>query len=167
MNVTFHVLGSLATAAVLSKGKTPFALWKYACGFAAGILLHGVLDFSPHQYPLSSKIDVVLALILLAFFSFLVPRRNLLLFWVCYAGAIFPDVLDLSPEIIYKYLGITIPHLPFKIFPWHWKQYSGSIYDGSGSLESSTYYFLVLLISLVLLYAYRKYFFKFWRGNEP
>lgn len=166
MNVTFHVLGSFATAAVLSFPPPPhqrnsLPLWRYLIGFAAGVLIHGALDFLPHGYPLRSKTDVVLALILLAIFSFPAARRNLLLLWLCFVGSIFPDLVDLSAGIADKHLGIRLPELPFKIFPWHWKEYSGSIYDGSRAVESGIYHVSVLLICFALLYAYRKSFFKF------
>jgi hypothetical protein len=56
MNVRFHALGSFATAAVLSLSQTEnwrsaSALKKYSIGFVVGILIHGILDFLPHQYP--------------------------------------------------------------------------------------------------------------------
>jgi hypothetical protein len=172
MNVTFHALGSFAVAAVLSLkaaeseffGLKNSSTWlKMAIGFVAGILIHGILDFLPHQYPLRSKFDVIFALGLLALTVFLAQKQNRLLILVCFGGAIFSDIIDLSAEIVNKYLGISIPHLPFKIFPWHWKEYSGSIYDGSQAVESNIYHILVLLICLGLLHAYRKRFFRFWK----
>ena len=171
MNVTFHVLASFATAAVLNfPSQTDWRnvsnLWRYAIGFAAGIAVHGVLDFLPHHYPLRSKVDVALALILLAVFSILAARRNLSLLWICFIGSIFPDSVDLSAGIANKHLGIALPQLPFKVFPWHWKEYSGSIYDGSRAVESGAYHLSVLLICFALLYAYRNSFFKF-RRIEP
>ena len=175
MNVTFHALGSFATAAVLSLksaegeffGLKKSSTWlKMLIGFVAGILVHGVLDFLPHQYPLPSKFDVIFALVLLALTIFLAQKQNWLLILVCFGGAIFPDVLDLSAEIAKKYLGISLPSFSFKIFPWHWKQYSGSIYDGSRSLESNIYYISILLICFGLIYAYRKQFFRFWEDKK-
>src|SRR5438045_3040597 len=132
MNITFHVIGSFATAAVLSLGKTENwrslpALKKYLIGFAAGILVHGILDLLPHQYPIPSKVDVVLALLLLPLFLFVSQKQNFLLILICFAGSAFPDVIDLGPVIVEKYLGISLPQLPFRLFPWHTKEYSGSI----------------------------------------
>jgi hypothetical protein len=166
MNVTFHVLGSFATTAVLSfppqANRQNFSGFRrYIIGFIAGVLIHGVLDFLPHQYPLRSKTDVVSALILFAVFSFMAKWQNLLLLWTCFIGSIFPDLVDLSAGIVNKHLAIPIPELPFKIFPWHWKEFSGSIYDGSRNAESAIYHISFLLICLSLLYAYRKSFFKF------
>jgi hypothetical protein len=163
MNVTFHAIGSFATAAVLSR-KLAGNSWdmpKLTIGFAVGVLIHGVLDFLPHEYPLHSAFDVIFALMLLALMLFLAQNQNRLLILVCFAGAIFPDVLDLGPTIINKYWGITVPQLPFRVFPWHLKQYSGSIYDGSRRIESTIYHLLLLLICLPLIYVNRKTFFRF------
>jgi hypothetical protein len=166
MNVTFHALGSFATAAVLSLNpaenwRSVSALKKYIIGFVAGILIHGVLDFLPHQYPLPSKIDVVLALFLFLLVLFVAQRQNFLLVLICLAGCVFPDVVDLGPVIVDKYLQISLPRLPFRLFPWHLKEYSGSIYDGSRSVESGLYHLLFLLICFGLIYFNRKRFFRF------
>ncbi|NJM52531.1 MAG: hypothetical protein HC846_03505 [Blastocatellia bacterium] len=166
MNVTFHIVGSIATAAVLSlspteKWHSASALKKYAIGFAVGILIHGVLDFLPHSYPLPSKIDVIFALLVLILSLFLAQNQNKLLVLFCFSGAIFPDVVDLGAGIANKHLGIPLPQLNFKISPWHWKEYSGSIYDGSRFFESTVYHILLLLICFSLIYAYRNDFLDF------
>jgi hypothetical protein len=100
--------------------------------------------------------------LLLPLFLFISQKQNLLLILICFAGAVFPDVIDLGPVIVNKYLQIALLQLPFR-FPWHLKEYSGSIYDGSRSVESALYHILLLLICLSLLYAYRKNLFKFWK----
>lgn len=169
MNVTFHAFGSFAAAAVLSLGKSEdwrsrSTLKKHFIGFAAGVIAHGALDYLPHQYPLASKIDVALALLLFLLFLAVSHRRNFLLVLICFAGGIFPDVIDLGPAIAAKHLGIPIPQIPFRVFPWHLKQYSGSIYDGSRAVESAIYHISVLLIGFGLLYAYRKRIFRFWEN---
>lgn len=165
MNVTFHTVGCVATAAVLSLNQTEnwnsvSALKRYVISFTAGILIHGVLDFLPHNYPLPSKIDVIFALFILILSLFLAQKQNRLLVLFCFGGATFPDVIDLGAGIANKHLGISIPQLDFKIFPWHWKEYSGSIYDGSRFYESMIYHILFLLISFSLIYVYRNKFLK-------
>lgn len=165
MNVTFHAIGSFATAAVLSLNRTENwrsapAFKRYAIGFVVGILVHGVLDFLPHQYPIPSKVDVILASVLFCLFLFVAQKQNFLLVLSCFAGCVFPDVVDLGPVIVDKYLQISFPRLPFR-FPWHLKEYSGSIYDGSRAVESAVYHILFLLICFGLIYAYRKKLLKF------
>jgi hypothetical protein len=160
MNVTFHVLGSFATAAVLAeRTKTNYAV-KLCVGFVTGILIHGILDFLPHQYPLSSKIDIGLALLLLLMTLFFVRKQYILLILVCFAGSIFPDIIDLAPSIADKHLGVTIQQLPFRVFPWHLKKYSGSIYDGSRWYESTLYHSAFTVLCLSVLYLKRKNLFR-------
>lgn len=166
MNVTFHVLGSFATAAVLSREadskNSMFAtLAKFGVGFVVGVLVHGLLDYLPHEYPLRSKFDIALALILLLFALSAVQMQNIVLLLICFAGSIFPDVIDLGAAIANKHLGVALPQLPFKIFPWHWEQFSGSIYDGSRRFESTVYHLIFVSVCFILLRIYRNKFLKF------
>lgn len=166
MNVTFHVLGGFATAAVLSrKADSKNSLFttvaKFGVGFVVGVLVHGLLDYLPHEYPLQSKFDITLALILLLFALSAVQKQNIVLLLICFAGSVFPDVIDLGAAIANKHLGVALPQLPFKIFPWHWKQFSGSIYDGSRGFESTVYHLIFVSVCFVLLHVYRTRLFKF------
>ena len=52
-----------------------------------------------------------------------------------------------------KRLGWSLP--VFKFFPWHWPQFSGSIYDGSRGFTSLSCHLLVVTASLAMLYLYR------------
>ena len=167
MNVTFHVLASFATAAVLSSKRKPadeprlFApsdLPSLAVGFVTGVLMHGLLDYAPHAYPIKSAVDVLLSLALFVVMPLIVRRHHWLLLGVCFLGAVFPDLIDLGPAIANKRLGWSLPVV--KVFPWHWREYSGSIYDGSRGGESFLYHLIVAGGSLVLLYAYRRQLFR-------
>ena len=167
MNVTFHALASFATAAVLSAKLAPsengfFArsdLPFLAVGFVIGVLLHGVLDFAPHSYPFSAAFDIALCLALFAAFAFLVKRRNLVLLAACYLGCLFPDIVDLLPAMINKRVNLGLPVI--KLFPWHWREFSGSIYDGSRQFESNLWHSLLFAASVTLFVAFRRRFFRF------
>jgi hypothetical protein len=162
MNVTFHVLASFATTAALSTVKATNQRARFsllAAGLIAGVILHGILDILPHSYPINSILDVMLALILFAVGSLLVVKAQRLLFLACYLGAILPDLVDLGPAILNKRLGTTFPVI--KLFPWHWKMYSGSIYDGSKSVESALSHMVVLVGSLLLLFWLHDNIFRF------
>jgi hypothetical protein len=167
MNVTFHALASFATAAVLSsKLKSadsrrlfaPADLPILAVGFVAGVLMHGLLDYAPHAYSIKSAVDVLLSLALFSIALLLAGRRHWLLLGVCFLGCVFPDLVDLGPAIVNKRLGWSLPVV--KVFPWHWREYSGSIYDGSRGVESFLYHLIVAGGSLILLYAYRRQLFR-------
>jgi hypothetical protein len=167
MNVTFHTLAGLATAAVISpRLKADVSPWLFtrqdlpwlSIGFASGVLTHGLLDYAPHAYPIKSAVDVLVSLAVFCVALFLARRRNWLLLGVCFIGCIFPDLIDLGPAIVNKRLGWSLPVV--KIFPWHWRDYSGSIYDGSRAVESSLYHLIVAGVCSVLLYAYRRELFR-------
>lgn len=111
--------------------------------------MHGLLDYLPHAYPINSVVDVVLSLALISIMLLLTERGRWLLLGVCFIGAIFPDLVDLGPAIVNIRLGWSLP--VFKIFPWHWREYSGSIYDGSRGVESFLYHLIVAGGSLALL----------------
>ena len=172
MNVTFHTLTSLAIAAVLSTKQTkPVANESFvfsdvpllSIGFVAGVMIHGLLDYVPHSYPIKSIIDVALSLGFFLAATIFIRQRHRLLAALCFLGAIFPDLVDLGPAIFNKHLGWHLPVV--KIFPWHWPQYSGSIYDGSRQLSSLKAHVLVAGISLSLLYLCRKNFFRGYQGQ--
>jgi hypothetical protein len=167
MNVTFHTLTSLAIAAALSTKQTkPIANESFvfsdvpllSIGFVTGVMIHGLLDFVPHSYPIKSIVDVVLSLGLSPAVMIFIQQRHRLLAALCFLGVIFPDLVDLGPAILNSHLGWHLPVV--KIFPWHWPQYSGSIYNGSRPLSSLAAYSLVAGVSLSLLYLCRKNFFR-------
>lgn len=161
MNVIFHTLASVATAAVLSarlEEREPVHSTKgltiLVSGFTVGILLHGLLDSIPHQYPLPSLLDVVVSLALF-FIVFVLSRKEAR--WIlsaCFLGAIFPDLVDLGPAIVNQKMQWHLPTV--KIFPWHWKEYSGSIFDGSRRWLSVLNHLVVAGTSAFLILRFRK-----------
>lgn len=162
MNVTFHALSGLAVAALLGSKQretgsvhlfTRSDLSLLASGFVAGVALHGVLDLLPHSYPIKSSVDVVLGVALIFIAISTVRSRHVYLLGACFFGSLFPDLVDLAPAIVNKHFGLSLPVV--KLFPWHWPQYSGSIYDGSRSAESLSYHLLVVGVSFFLLYSNR------------
>jgi hypothetical protein len=56
-----------------------------------------------------------------------------------------------------------------KLFPWHWRQYSGSVYDGSRIAESVAAHLIVSAIALFLIWRSRDRFGMWsitsWRGR--
>ncbi len=156
MNVTFHTIASIATTSALSyksdKTGNPSAttaIIKCAAGFVIGILIHGILYFLPHEYSLRPAFDVLLALLLIALTFAFTQKQNKLLLVACFVGGIFPDLVDLGPAILKKYFGFPLL-LSSKIFPWHWKEFSGSLYDESRKMESTLFHAILLLFSNLL-----------------
>lgn len=122
MNVTFHTLAALGTAAVLSS--KPHAqdlrqaaahdpLYIQAIGFGTGVVVHGLLDYIPHTYPIKAGLDVMISLVLFAGAILLAHRSHRLLIAVCFLGAIFPDLVDHGPAILSKRMGWPAPTVRF------------------------------------------------------
>lgn len=134
MNVIFHTTVAIAIVVTLTdttkvKSTTSLKMKLLMClsVFMIGLISHGILDYIPHCYPLPSKMDVVLSITLMMI-SFILTNGDYKFILVsAFIGCIFPDIIDLSPSILNKYLGTHFQLLE-KVFPWHWKEYSGSIY---------------------------------------
>ncbi len=163
MNVTFHTIASITTASIfcIKKDDIVWNTSKFLIVFVVGILVHGVLDYLPHQYPIRSKVDIGVALFLFILTLFFIEKKNYLLLLIAFIGGIFPDLVDLSSGIADKHFGLLLPQLSFKIFPWHWKEYSGSIYDGTREIESAIYHISVVLIGICVLMKTKHKFLRF------
>jgi hypothetical protein len=175
MNVTFHLASAIGLGHAASRYvRTPdFSGW-YGPGdatllapvFALGIFSHGILDGLWHQYPVPMRLDPLLSLILFLLWNAFIQRRFRLLLGVAFLGAILPDLVDLGPAIAGQF-GLHLPnlsrllglHLPAAhLFPWHWPQGSGSIFDGSRRFVSLTNHFIVICFSAVAVWANRGIF---------
>lgn len=170
VNVIFHTLGAVASAAALSsfshsvsrtdraeQSATEVQIRPLVAGFLIGVLLHGCLDSLPHNYPFRPAWDIFLSLALFSAFLFVAKSRYRLLLFICFLGAIFPDLLDLGPAILNHRLGWSLPTV--KIFPWHWPQYSGSIYDGGSKVESYAAHLCAAGLFTAVLIRFRREFF--------
>jgi len=171
MNVVFHTLTGLAVASVISSCKQfgdstrlfiPSDALFLSAGFAVGLISHGFLDVAPHTYPIKSAADVSVGLLLIVSALIFARRRCRALLAVCFVGSIFPDLVDLGPAILNKRLGWSLPVV--KIFPWHWHEYSGSVYDGSRPIKSLVSHLVVVTIGLGVLYVFRKTLFPLRQG---
>lgn len=154
MNVFFHVTTAIGVMAVVSdrqKIDNPkTTIMPSACAFVLGVIIHGVIDYIPHTYPFSAKVDVILSLAIILLVSFQARRRYRLIVAMSFLGCIFPDLVDLLPAIINKIIGLNIP-ICDKIFPFHQKDYSGSIFAGT-SIVSDVNHISVLLVTILIIW---------------
>ncbi|MGB1242831.1 MAG: hypothetical protein ACPG49_09940, partial [Chitinophagales bacterium] len=134
MNVFFHTTTAIGIAIALTDTQrlcphTPIknTLPTTFFAFVVGIIGHGTLDYIPHCYPIPSKVDVILGLFIIVTCIWRSQHTYRLILFASFVGSIFPDLIDLSPAILHKYIGTPIP-TSTKLFPWHWHEYSGSIY---------------------------------------
>jgi hypothetical protein len=156
MNILFHLSTSIPLTVLVLQEKTVAVnrVGKVLLIFILGIAMHGVLDAVPHCYPIPAEWDAIAGLGLMVVLFMLVNRSYRLMLTAAMAGTIFPDLVDHATAIINHRLGWQLPVWD-KLFPWHWKAYSGSLYNQDCSL-SSLYH--VILIMLVL-------FVCWWRKN--
>ncbi len=152
----------VATAVVLAPVGNS-SKWKAArllAGFSVGIFLHGVFDYLPHWYPFASSVDLMLAAAMaLAAFGF-TDRSEWTLVATCLFGSILPDLIDFGPMMADLLLGLPVPSLPFKIFPWHWEKYSGAIYDGSNGTASAVLHISIVAATGLILFLWPALFKK-------
>jgi len=161
LNVLFHIAAGLSTAVLISDTSqltkdaeyqqiVPVAL----SGFVIGVISHGALDYIPHCYPINSKLDISLGLLSILVLLWLSKGRYKWIFLGSLLGCIFPDLVDLAPAMLDQAFNLGLPEFK-KLFPWHWKQYSGSIYSGECEV-SFINHCLVLLTSSIVWWARRK-----------
>jgi hypothetical protein len=155
MNVIFHLTTSFTIAVVsirsLKKTSNEKVLNKLLLlGFILSIISHGILDLTPHCYPINSKVDVIVGILLILSCILLVAKRYILIFSICFAGSILPDLIDLSPKILNKYFNLSLPVFQ-NIFPWHWKNLSGSVYINSCQTSNAIHIALLLIILNTLI----------------
>jgi len=153
MNVLFHTTAAIGVVVMLTDtttvGKT--TLSKIQVGvtaFFVGVISHGALDYIPHCYPINPKIDVIVGFIIISALTFMSHQKYRVIVALAFLGGIFPDLIDLSPQILNKYLGLNLP-INDKIFPWHWEKYSGSIFIDDCKTSALNHTILVLVVMTI------------------
>ncbi|MBL0884224.1 MAG: hypothetical protein IBJ16_12925 [Chitinophagaceae bacterium] len=116
-----------------------------------GILSHGILDTIPHCYLIPSKIDASLGLLMIITAIWLCNKQYSIMVLSSFIGCIIPDLIDLSPSIINKQLGWSLPVFD-KLFPWHFKQFSGSVYTDDCTISNINHTILVIALGAVCWY---------------
>ena len=155
MNIFFHTAMSVSIAVMLydtdQDGKKKFLICFIA--FIVGVIVHGILDYVPHGYPIPTIIDILISVLLIGVLFWRISTDFRLLLLSSFAGNIFPDLIDLLPKLMDKYLHTTIGHNN-NIFPWHWSQYSGSLYGGHYQV-SYLNHILVIIIFFIIVFLNR------------
>lgn len=161
MNVLFHTTTAIGIAVLLtetSKDKSPMVLKRqFATAFFAfifGVIAHGAIDYIPHCYPIHSKVDMILGLMMILSLTWLSRPAYRLIIFTAFIGSVFPDLVDLGPAMANDLLALNLP-IWDKVFPWHWPKYSGSLY-GQDCGVSNLNHFLVVFIVLMICWFRRK-----------
>lgn len=157
MNVIFHTLSSVAlVAAVTDTNKVKVVGIRSDFHYVImvlvlGVIAHGCLDYIPHAYPVNSKADAVASLLLITGLLYFSMKNYRLLVGAAILGCVLPDLIDLSSGIGNHYLNLHLPVFS-KIFPWHWKMYSGSIYSGNLAVSNLNHILLLAVIAIICFY---------------
>ncbi|MBL7817743.1 MAG: hypothetical protein JNL70_22235 [Saprospiraceae bacterium] len=165
MNVIFHTTVAVGVSVLLTdterieQSKKKIGVTS-VLAFITSVFSHGIMDYMPHCYPINSKIDVALSFCLMLFLVFMTDKKYKSIVGLSFLGTVFPDLIDLLPSIINKQLSLNLP-IGEKLFPWHWHQYSGSIYNGECYASMINHCFLVLIVIIVCwcrFYDFKKIF---------
>jgi hypothetical protein len=150
----FHTSAAIGVVAIVIEIKSSYSLFSSTSiklgfiSFVLGIVSHGILDIIPHCYPINSKLDAIVSFLIMLSGLFLIKKRYRFIVGMAFLGSVFPDVIDLSPQILNKYLGFSFSELNI-FFLWHRHDYSGSIYDENCNL--STVYQIITVVSVVAI----------------
>ena len=155
MNILFHTATAVGIIAVLADSREEVAsktneYSKAAVAFVIGVISHGALDYIPHCYPINSRVDVIAGAIIMTMLTFLSKPNYRWMVGLAFIGCIFPDLIDLSPEILNKFFGLSIPVYE-NIFPWHWEKYSGSIFIDDCMVSNFNHLLVVIVVVLICL----------------
>jgi hypothetical protein len=156
MNVVFHITtAGVASLVLINTNRNYSIVSVYNTGalllsFAVGVMSHAILDYIPHCYPVNSKIDVVVGFLIICLAIIKSNKKYLVFILACLFGSVFPDIIDLSPAIVNKLIGLNLP-IYDKFFPWHWQKYSGSIYSND-CFNSTVIHFALIFSILILAY---------------
>lgn len=157
MNAIIHLATGFGIALTIIDAQSPKACTLHTtglavAGFAAGIIVHALLDYAPHCYPVNSRVDFISSLILLGVLIVTARKQYRLLLCCCLTGSVLPDIADLLPTIVNKQLGWHLPVSRTPLFPWHQQIYSGSVYSGDcGVSNLNTGMVLAAVTGIVLL----------------
>jgi hypothetical protein len=156
LNVLFHIATGASIIAASSRfnneTKKDFVLITGA-SFVLGLISHGILDYTPHCYPINSKIDAITSLLIISLSLWFTKRKWKLTVAFTFLGCLLPDIIDLAPEIINSQLSTSLPTFE-NVFPWHKQEYSGSIY--SHNCEVSKFNHILTLIFCGIIVAMNK-----------
>jgi len=164
MNLVFHIATGIGvvvsltdTSRVKEKAINKIKVLTGFFVFIVAVILHGVLDYIPHCYPLNAKPDVILCSVMFVSLIFVTNRRFKFIMFLALLGSIFPDLIDHSTLILNRFLRLNLP-MGTKLFPWHWEGYSGSLYHQGWLI--STINHIALLITLLIICWQRRLDFR-------
>jgi hypothetical protein len=149
MNIIFHIATAVGLFSVVNNSPR-HPLIKTGIAFFGGIILHGIIDYTPHCYPFTAKMDILISAVVIMVLLIGTTKERRLLLFICILGNVFPDLVDLGPTMVNKYLSWNLP-IYDTVFPWHWKKYSGSIYDNDCVVSNYNHWTVVIGVIITVI----------------
>jgi hypothetical protein len=150
MNVVFHAAAATGIAVMLTDTRAgrqrPSNRIPALSAGVMGVLGHGFMDYIPHCYPINSKADVIISLLIIGVLTLWAGKTYRLVVASALLGSILPDLIDLGPQVLHQFTGLDV-RIRQKIFPWHWKQYSGSIYTGDCAVSNLNHLMVIAFVT--------------------
>jgi len=156
VNLIFHTVFSVSTSPVISKKivKSDKTLKYLGLGFISNIIMHGVMDLVPHDYPITTMMDVFISFALFFLAIIFVKKEFRSAVFFCFLGGALPDLVDKG---FFRVLRMN----SIKLFPWHWSNVINFFYKWYKHNWLFTMgNILAIVVSLCLLWANRKFIFK-------
>jgi hypothetical protein len=151
MNIIFHIsVGAGIIASISHLEMNQYKIGKVISGFTLGLISHGILDYTPHCYPINSKLDFFIGLSLILTIIYFIQKKYKILVSAILFGCVFPDIIDLLPGILNSQLNINLPTFE-NIFPWHIHEYSGSIYSEKCGVSNINHMLTIVFNGIVIL----------------
>jgi len=147
---------SVSTSPVISKKivKSDKTLKYLGLGFISNIIMHGVMDLVPHDYPITTMMDVFISFALFFLAIIFVKKEFRSAVFFCFLGGALPDLVDKG---FFRVLRMN----SIKLFPWHWSNVINFFYKWYKHNWLFTMgNILAIVVSLCLLWANRKFIFK-------
>lgn len=161
MNITYHTMVGIASSSVIAKKynkKSNNNLLKVIIiGIIVNILLHGVLDLIPHNYPISLMSDIILVLFLSILSIIFIKKKYRILTLSCICGSILPDIID-------KFILKIVLNSNTYLFPWHNSEIVNKFYQIYIKFISVEYYGVMNILITVIFFGviifHRKMFIR-------
>jgi len=157
MNLIFHTVLSVSTSLIFAKKivKTDKSIKYLGLGFISNIIMHGVMDLVPHNYPVTTMADISISFTFFLLSIIFVRREFLTPVFFCFLGGVLPDLIDKG---FFRVLRINI-----KLFPWHWTNVINFFYKWyfNHTWLFITSNILAIVVSICLLWINRRFIFEY------
>jgi hypothetical protein len=157
MNLIFHTTAAIGIIALVTDTGRAGAnntmkeiLRTGLLAFAIGFISHAILDVIPHTYPINPTMDGILGFAFILAVARLTNENYRVISGMALVGIVLPDLIDQWPILLNKSFGFAFPEAE-QVLPWHWTEYSGSIYSGESTVSDLNHLFVLVAVALICM----------------